>query len=281
MKTIKIAYTSDLHYPTTAKDVIVQFVKQLKKINPDILIIGGDIAEGSTNLDTCLKLFSDLDCTKMAVAGNHDLWTVNGITSDVAWDLFPTICKDNGFLYLEDENFILGNIAFVGSYLHYDYSAKDTKNPVTMMNDEWYGINKINFNNDARFLMGLPDDIDFSRKISNKFVDRLRKAQEDENVKKIVIATHVPCLESQIVRKSNSPQWCISNAYFGMLTHEKEILKTTKVSHVISGHSHQDVRQTINGHDKNGVPCERKISVFVNPSNYGSPVATVFDMEIS
>ena len=277
MTSIKIAYTSDLHYPITKDVVISKFAQHLKDIEPDILIFGGDIAEGSYNLAECLSFFKDIRCTKLAVAGNHDLWFINDIASNVAWSRFSQICSDNDVTCIEDNNFIIGDLAIVGSYLHYDYSAKDPIGSLHYMSDEWYKDNKAFYNNDARFIKGLPDDIELANDIGQKFISRLRAAQENDNIAQIVVISHVPCLSSQIVRKPEQAAWSIGNAYFGILTHEPEILNTQKISHVISGHSHQYVNTEINGHDNLST---RKIKVFVNPSDYGSPQVTIINVDI-
>ena len=80
---------------------------------------------------------------------------------------------ERGFYYLEHTNIVVGNTAIVGSYLHYDYSAKE---PSLNLSDEYYVERKQKITNDGFYLIGLPDDITFAQQIGVEFRKRLLSA---------------------------------------------------------------------------------------------------------
>jgi len=265
-----------------------QLGNDIEKEQPDIILHAGDIGEvrnGLNNFRHALKIIGWGVQDQALVIGNHDLWTYPGVppTSKELWTrVIPTICKEEGWHYLEQSNLIVNGVAFVGSYLHYDYSAKDKigaapdrikQNHPDMDEDEYYERMKIQVVNDAKYFTGLPRDKDFAKLMGDAFIARLNQAEADESVHSIVIITHVPCMPSQITRKPESWHWSCATAYFGNVSYSEDIMKCSKVKYVFSGHSHQANDNMIEFHDGH------EARVVTIGSDYGAPLYETFNIE--
>ena len=84
---LRLAFASDLHLgPTTPKSVLDRAFRLLDEAAPDVLILGGDYVF----LDATPAIARDLRDRvravrapiKLAVMGNHDLWTHHGLIED-------------------------------------------------------------------------------------------------------------------------------------------------------------------------------------------------------
>ncbi len=280
---MKIAITGDTHYGITENTELLSMAERLFSTNPDIILHLGDIGEtraGEGLITDCLEMLN----VDAAVLGNHDIWAGGGYkhTSLELWEkILPELLKKSGCCYLEHEIFIKDNVAIVGSYLHYDYSAQDNcgkaveyienKYP-NMPLEEYYAVCKNKINNDGIFLTGLLSDISFSKSIGDGFKNRLRWAEMNPTIDDIVIVTHVPCMPSQITRKPNDLDWSIGTPYFGNLSHVEFIKTLTKVKYIISGHSHvgnENIEIFDDGHE---------VKVINLDSDYNSP--TFITLEI-
>ena len=278
----KIIFTSDIHYPITSTEKVEELISHIASENPNILILGGDIAENIREnhrfdfpyLRWCLSKFKDaVKCPILAFAGNHDLWTGTRFTNDsqAIWNILPSVFKNEGIIYLEQtENsegwYRIEDIMILGSYLHYDYSAAEKIGPTAGYTDKYWAVNKKNVNNDGNFMFGLPNDKLFAKQLSDKLRNNLINAENNSDIRRIMIATHVPCMEKQITRKPYDLQWALATPYFGNLSIQDDILHSKKVTHVLSGHSHTHEDHVI--FSKN----DREIRVITNGSDYGRPV---------
>ena len=111
--------------------------------------------------------------------------------------------------------------------------------------DDFYRENKHRVNNDGNYLIGLPEDKVFARNIGELFRKRLLAAQENDKINKIVVVTHVPCLNCLVTRKPNDYSWSVGTPYFGNLSHEEFITGCSKVVAVVSAHSHVGISDTL------------------------------------
>lgn len=264
-----IAIASDLHYPTTSKEALLSMIDRIKMSDVDTIVIAGDIAEVVQKVSyftDCLSLFTAKFKTVCICAGNHDLWNRYGNSLRLWEEDIPKICKELGVVYLEKGGYVRDGVAIEGSYLHYDYSAKTTEVP---LDDKWYAQHKRDFNNDAFLLNVGEDDITFAGEIGQAFMQRLQIAHDNPLVEKIMVVTHVPCMDCQIVRRS---EWLYSNAYFGNITYEQKILGIPKVKWVFSGHSHC------------GTVCDRlagnrTVHIETINSQYGNPTYVIVDTD--
>ncbi len=252
---MKIAITGDTHLGHSSIENIENMAKKMSDSNPDLRIHLGDIGESTIGTHLIAEALQILKIDA-AIVGNHDLW-VNTSSRNTSLDLFysilPKLFIYNRFHYLEDQNLIKDNVAVVGSYLHYDYSAQDTcgkavnyiKTKFSDLGfDEYYSLFKKRINNDGIYLRGPTTDKNFAEYIGNKFRSRLMQAEQDEAIDHIIIVTHVSCMPSQITRKPDDLEWSIGTPYFGNLSHVDFIKSLTKVKYVVSGHSHRGNHKT-------------------------------------
>lgn len=255
---MKLAFTSDLHYPVASPEQLTSLAHEIQAEAVEALILAGDLGESLNHekfIEECISFFKNAAPKIGFVAGNHDLW---GDTQRIWSEVLPSLSSDT-VIYLEDQNLILNDVAVVGSYLHYDYSgAANPKLP-----DIFYKINKGRYNNDANYL-DIQEDKNFFRRLRDGFLSRLKKAEEDPNIRAIVAVTHVPCLDGLIVRR---PEWDVSNAYFGVNSFEDKLAAFTKLKWIVGGHSH------VEKHTRLG-----SIQAFSIGSDYHQPKYYVIDV---
>ena len=84
---LRIAFASDLHLgPTTPKCVLDRAFRLLREAAPDVLVLGGDYVYLDATAEKARELrdrvLSVPAPTKLAVMGNHDLWTHHGLLED-------------------------------------------------------------------------------------------------------------------------------------------------------------------------------------------------------
>lgn len=81
--TCRIAFVSDLHVgPTTPVTLLEKAFTTLRREEPDVLLLGGDyvfLDAKPDRLEALGALVESVNCSvKLAVLGNHDLWTSDG-----------------------------------------------------------------------------------------------------------------------------------------------------------------------------------------------------------
>lgn len=233
--------TSDLHHGITSPVRILSLRNEFIAHNPDIILIAGDTGEPVEDFDKCLSLFSGLPCPVGIVIGNHDVYATDGNHSEDLWaNLLPGIVKKHGLIWMEEENIVIGDTAFVGSMAWYDYSSKD---PFFSLPDDFFFLNKGKIMADGKYIDWKRKDTGFAAELRDGVIKRLSRAEEDPDVKKIIVVTHVPLFREQMV-SYGSDSW-EANAYFGNLTLGKEVMNFSKVTDVISGHTHRPVDKMV------------------------------------
>lgn len=105
-KEVKIAYISDIHLGiTTLKGRVCKLIKQLKNINPDVIILGGDFVDGQhDSIDEYVNYFKHINTKygKYAVLGNHEYYAGRLYSEN--------IIKSAGFVLLNNENIVLKDL---------------------------------------------------------------------------------------------------------------------------------------------------------------------------
>ncbi len=256
---MRILVTADLHCPMAGlnPDVYRKWIKQaIEKENPEVIILAGDLGETRIrlkHLEDVLQITKSVahDKCVAALLGNHDLWLASNkadrikadkawtdislVDSMALWNTIPSLFEKNGVHYLEHKNIVIDKLAIVGSYLHYDFSARDMS---LALPPEYYISNKASIINDGVYISGIESDIEFAKTIGLSFKERLKEAQHDDNITEIVVITHVPCMECQMVRRPSDFNWSRANAFFGNFSHQDLIMSCSKIRFVISGHTH-------------------------------------------
>src|SRR4051794_35440387 len=113
---MRVILTADLHYNHhRGKALADEVIAQMNEAGGDVLVVVGDtaVADGDV-LEQCLSRFT-FKGLKLFVAGNHELWTTRGDSYAIYHTELPTRVRALGWQWLEDEPFIAGDVAIVGS----------------------------------------------------------------------------------------------------------------------------------------------------------------------
>jgi 3',5'-cyclic AMP phosphodiesterase CpdA len=233
----KLAVTADLHLPITKPERIAALVEEVRTFGPDAVVLGGDLGESYIDFERCLKLVREgLTCPVWVLAGNHDLWARPPYDSSRLWlEVIPRLVADADCRYLEGTSFRLGDVAVTGSIAWYDYSAADPGLEASALQ---FAQNKYLHNADALRIDWEWADPEFAENVGRSLLVELDCLEADGAVRQVVVVTHVPLLEGQMLRKPGNADWGFSNAYFGNLTLGAKVLAYRKVSHILSGHTH-------------------------------------------
>lgn len=270
----RIAVTSDLHFDVhehlTPPEKVRTLVGAMVHSGADALVIAGDIGHPLRNFVGALDMFTRCGLPVGVVAGNHDVWQDEGHDSGDLWDeILPSASRARGFSWLERDTIVLGSTAIVGSMVWYDYSAAE---PTLGLDDEFFANAKSKISNDALWIDWDRSDIELAGELRDGLARRLEAIERDSSIDRVLVVTHVPVFEQQMLRNPANYQWSVANAYFGNLRTGNVISQYPKVRTVVSGHLHASLRASI--------PRKRMsdIQALVIGSDYGEPTWVVVDM---
>lgn len=265
---MRIVATSDTHWQPWYADALVDLVRSVVALKPDCFILAGDIGESLISAHNMLSILRQIDCPRLILPGNHDLWATGAWRSDLLFDeILPGVVDEYGALWLETNDWKHDGLAICGTIGWYDYSAR---NPDIFWTDEQYAAAKARFNNDGTLIKWPYTDAEFANRIGDAFEARLSALQADPSVREILVVTHMPPFEQAITRLPGNLAWNIGNAYFYNLTLGRRIVKYPKVTRVLSGHTHIGKDETI-------LTAQGAIDFHVIDSDYGHPVYLTFD----
>jgi len=266
----RLVITSDIHLGITSLPRVQKLVRDIAALNPDAVAIAGDIGEGPDNISIVLEEFASLKIPVAACAGNHDVWNHDKKhPSELMWNqILPKIASSTGTTWLDYENLIVGNVAIIGTIGWYDYSAQD---PSRKASDDENWRRKGEFDADAWMCDWKWKDIEFCKMIEPDFRERLKQAQDDPDVGRIIVVSHSPLFEDQMKRKPNDAQWGFSNAYYGNLNFGKIVSEFDKVTHAYAGHTHVGMEGKID-------ICGHPAKVVTLNSQYDDPVINTIDV---
>ncbi len=265
---MRIVITSDTHYHPKWQGALQAMITEIAGLAPDCVILAGDVGERLDGYRQMLRLLQHLDCPRLILAGNHDLWADEQAGSEERWtETLPRLTRAHGAIWLEGENWSMAGLGICGTLGWYDYSARDPSLPVT---DEEYATVKRLYNVDGQRIDWAYSDIEFANRIGEAFAARLAALDADPAIRESLVVTHVPAFEAAVVRKPDDKAWNFGNAYFGNLTLGKRIIASPKVRRVVSGHTH------IGWNGQVGRP-HGAIEVRVVPAEYGSPAYVMLD----
>ncbi|HLY28148.1 MAG TPA: metallophosphoesterase [Aggregatilineales bacterium] len=263
---MRIVVTSDTHYHRQWHTVLTNFAVELADLKPDCLVVAGDVGEGPENFAEMLRLLEVVQCPRLVLSGNHDLWSTRTASSEHLFNtLLPQITDDHGAIWLEGENWICDNVAVCGTNGWYDYSGADPSLPYHT--DDYFTF-KRKYIVDGDKVDWDWTDVKFAEMLGKHFARRLEALDADAAVQDIIVVTHVPPFAEAIVRKEGNEVWGITNAYFYNLTLGERIKHSAKVRRVVSGHTHVGISAPV---------ADTAIHLDVIPADYGRPAYVVFD----
>lgn len=131
---MRIAYTSDLHSDATPlnRALLPHLARRMQELQPDVLVIAGDVAETTAEVESALRHFAGIGGLRLYVAGNHDLFVEGepapGRTSRDKFERdLPAAAARSGFAALGHAPAESGGTAFVGVPGWYDFSLRDPR----------------------------------------------------------------------------------------------------------------------------------------------------------
>ncbi len=261
---MRILASSDLHYniPRSRKPTR-ELAQQIISQQADVLIIAGDIAGYDTDrFARALDLFSEFKGIKLLVPGNHDLWVNNGVNSFEKWkNILPEIARKYGFVMLDGNPQIIGDIGFVGNVGWYDYSFRDKTLNVPLQfykakigpgralyNNQLaeFDINPENLEdthkaitsiwNDRNFVKLPFSDEEFTELLASQLKDDIEKiANKCKHI--IAITHHLPT--RKLVWYRGQPNWDFAAAFLGSQKFSDIIADYENIIYHISGHNHK------------------------------------------
>ncbi len=112
----KVALITDLHYDTVQDtDVFINAIEELKKANPDIVVLGGDIVDEGTSkerMQQCFEILGDINATYGVyfVYGNHDtqMYSYDEERTFSDQDLIDALNLNN-IKIMDDETVVINN----------------------------------------------------------------------------------------------------------------------------------------------------------------------------
>ena len=124
---MKALITADLHQTDPNDKGLFYLDKRLKKYQPDVAILLGDIFESNVNPVMAIKALNKLSktCKIIYVFGNHEFW--DKTNKETEEDYRKALAEvGNSYVHILDlENFVdFGDYRFVGNVLWFDGSMK-------------------------------------------------------------------------------------------------------------------------------------------------------------
>jgi predicted phosphodiesterase len=264
----RVVVTSDLHLGITDQETLKRHAVAIAAEAPDLTVLAGDIGEGLERFRACLDIFRDLPSQVAVLAGNHDVWARYGHHSAQLWERdLPEATQAAGMIWLEEDVWQRDGLAVTGSIAWYDYSAAA---PHLGKTTEFWAKNKGRWNADAWYVDWEWSDQEFARRVGDALVERVARLEADPTVEAILVATHVPLYEEQMLRKPHDLGWTFGNTYFGNLTLGERLLFANKLRAVISGHTHIP-RDAMHSRASSSLPVK------VIPSEYRKPASITFE----
>jgi Icc-related predicted phosphoesterase len=277
---VKIAAFSDVHFPKAVNAEKLKMLRDsLDKINPDYVIIAGDLTEGEKDsFEEFLKIFENIEYPKLISLGNHDLWvrSFEDMTSLEKMESFIEMGEEYGYHMLDKKSFLDNGYGFAGTIGWYDYSfadpqfsMKDIENKILFHKGEsfaasWWNdrfffrlekrnpLMEMTFTEDDNFFVDSLKVPKSSKKEDTYFTKRccehLEKSLEalHDAKKKIAVVHHLPFKELLNIGRKKTKETLFFNAYMGSQC-LGEIMIKKNVDLCICGHTHANFKRKVHG----------------------------------
>jgi putative phosphoesterase len=237
---MRIAVTSDIHVDVTSanQQIVKHLVTAVEEIQPDVLVICGDISANLIKFSQTLLAFQKLNsqCHKLLVAGNHDIWVDKKsiITSEQKYSMITDISSECDFHHLGGRPTIIDGIGFCGTIGWYDYSFRQEKYKIALEQYE-----------SKRYGNSIWNDVNYAKwgcadiKLARRFEGELQ-AQIDSiknQVSQIIVVTHHLPFQESVVYQGNLP-WDFFSAFMGSRILGEICVNEPLVTHALFGHTH-------------------------------------------
>jgi Calcineurin-like phosphoesterase len=270
---MRIAFTSDIHIDITRNNraLLPHLAEAATKLEPDVFVIAGDVANTAEGVDEALAAFEGLRCHKLFVPGNHDVWVESQRSVRKGKDswhkhdvVLPEICAKRDFTFLPGRPLVIDDVLFAGSLGWYDYSMADPRleqvfDTLDYARGEFkhpnYHVGQWMDVRNACWLMA-PGDPNWRKRrirLSDRRVCEMLQSRLDADLRAIstttrsvVAVVHTSAFLECVERSPTADPF---NAYAGS-THIGEMLSSLAQSapaYCISGHLHEPLDTTVDG----------------------------------
>jgi Icc-related predicted phosphoesterase len=264
---MRLLATADLHYNQPKSRALAdRLIEEMNAIEADVVLIVGDTASSDGEaLEECLSRFQ-FRGPRLFVAGNHELWTHEANSYSIFTAELPKRVRELGWRWLQDEPFIDGDVAIVGSIGWYDYSfawpelgiprrfyaAKISPGAAEHF-DEFASLfeQTDDLSPQSRQIIARWNDGRFAKlgRSDEAFLDELLASMEKQlqavsQVAKAVVAMHCVPLAGLLPPTGRS-QWDFARAFLGSDKLGELIKRFPNVRRILCGHSHFPVEMTI------------------------------------
>jgi predicted phosphohydrolase len=210
---LRIAFTSDLHVDISQRnwELVPYLSEVLKMVDPDVLVIAGDISPELGDMEYALDCFSGLRCLKLLVPGNQDIWVLSEEMQAKGHDSYekyyfylPEVCRRNSFIPLWMEPVIFDGIGFIGSIGWYDHAAGPGMSgggiPQSyryLVDSIWNDMRWACWSDISTLVEGSPPPIrrpdpEVAREFNLRLDQDIESFNRDDTVREIVVVTHYP-----------------------------------------------------------------------------------------
>jgi 3',5'-cyclic AMP phosphodiesterase CpdA len=264
--TLRLAFTADLHWgPDPRGNEATQLLADfLRRQPPDVLVLAGDVG-AADHFGPCLALFDDLQCQKLLVPGNHDIWVneddPRGDSLQVYRHHLPGCCGEHDFHYLDNGPWFLpeADLALAGSINWYDYSW--SLEALRRELPDWqYRLRTKTFSrgrhNDVRFVRWPLDDVLFTAEVVATLERHLEEALAQAG--RVLVMTHHPPFYGLCFPRMGPPTMdsLLWDAFAGNQALEALLSKyADRIPFAFCGHTHrqrENSLQTIRGYNIGG-----------------------------
>lgn len=259
---MKILFTADLHLnipsrsPRTGLTAFDVFAKVIDQESPGVVVVAGDIGTPAQSARHLVALRNVVGGRLLAITlGNHDFWLDS--TGHVQFSNLDQVvtrywrepARDVGAVLLDRENAVIGDLAIVGGYGHFDLGLAEPNLHVRgrRITEDIYlsgGLNGL-FWNDFR---SIPNCGTRVRAESSEQAAGIasRMDQAITTGKRLLVAVHT-CpwreLNGHPLRRSEED---ILSAYSGNSLLGKEIQeRSASIDFLMCGHTHMPVRERL------------------------------------
>ena len=244
---MRLILTADLHFGknATGDASAREMAREINSLGADALILAGDNAAFDPELfHDCFQLFADFPGRKLALCGNHDLWTRDGDSHAIYEHVFATWAEETGFEYLEGAPVVIGGVGIAGSIGWYDYSFRDEDLDIPQKYFEQNFHPKYARWNDGVFVKMSMSDTEFHAQCLATLEEGIQSLLPRTDT--IVAVTHMVAFEEMRVQRQG-PVWGFCNAFMGSRSLGELLLRYPEIRHHFCGHTHLHHVYEMNG----------------------------------
>ena len=259
---MNIVFTADLHLniparsPRTGRTAFEVFAEVIELENPDAVVVAGDIGTPTQSARHLVALRNAVGGRLLAITlGNHDFWIDStghaqfSNLNQVVTRYWREPARDVGAVLLDLETAIVGDLAIVGGYGHFDFGLAEPNLHVRgrRITEDIYlsgGMNGL-FWNDFRYIPNCGTRVrEEAKEQASGLASRMDAAISAG--KRLLVAVHT-CpwreLNGHPLRGNESD---ILAAYSGNLMLGNEIKKRgASIDFLACGHTHMRVRERV------------------------------------